>query len=250
MTPEAGESPTLFSELLLKHAAVNDLRELMPVGHATLAQGIRRGNGKKFFFELRAAHFLPLGPNHPAAVTAGLKSDLIESQSFPNNLCHAFKGLENWQWSIANNHTGKSTCAPLRFQSGWDFFDKLQTPEPWSMALDEQAMLIISRSPLPPFSCSSHVGWLRVFFTDDVLGVNGRLNETRNWLRANMPAGDWEGHVFRFKPNGDAPTVVSRLAERGLAVDEVSGDIVLTFPVSFFYEDVQAVAALLQPYQS
>jgi len=42
---------------------------------------------------------------------------------------------------------------------------------------------------------------------------------------------------------------MKHLAERGLAVDAHLGDIVLTFPVSFFYEDARAIAALLHQYQ-
>jgi hypothetical protein len=250
MTTGVGESQISFSNSLLLHAAVNDLRELMPVGPAPIAQGIRRGNGAAFFYELRAAHFLPLGPNHPAAVAASLNQDLVESQVFPADLCHRFGGLENWKWSLTTNPNNRGTCAPLRFPFGWDFFDKLGKQENWRMVLDSDLILEISRSDLPPFPSTAHHGWLRVFFTEDVLGAKGRLIETRSWLRTKLSIGHWEGHVYRFTPNQPSSAVVKLLAERGLAVDEDSGEIVMSFPISFLYEDVLAIAALLRPFKS
>ncbi len=228
----------LFSRKLFEHAVVGELQELMPVGAWTQAQGIRRGHTNRFFYDLRPDGFLPLGPNHPAALAASIDAAPLAAISFPADLVRLHPWLAGWHWTIRpGTETGDTT---LIYEHGWDFFSTARASA-WSLPLGDGYEFVASPEALPAPVHSMHHGWLRVFLTVDMLGPAGRLPETRKWLHAHIADGQWRGHVWRLQA---APQAVAALAAAGLAVGHDGDALVLSFPTSFSPADALAVAAM------
>lgn len=228
----------IFSRKLFEHALVSELQTSMAVGPWTQAQGLRRAHAGRFFYDVRPEGFLPLGPNHPAAIAASIDAVPPTAFTFPADLVRLHPWLTDWQWTVrASARTGDTT---LSHEHGWEFLSVVRTSE-WSLPLGDGYEFVAAPATLPAPVPSPHHGWLRVFFTVDMLGPTGRITETREWLHANITDGSWRGHVWRIEAKH---TAVSALATAGLAVGHDDYSLVLSFPTSFSPTDALAIAAM------
>lgn len=264
MTPAASHSPQvmpggMLSQALDEHARCLDLSKLMPVGEWDHGQGLRRAKDQAFFFDLRAANFLPFGPNHPLEIAAKLGGSLDTSpHAFPPSLEKVMPGCSTWTWSVFHkDHKWLSRSwrtdgpwlfedATLKCGAGWRGGSRLLGLQGWSVSLPNDLMFCASPSKLPVTTSYSASAWLRLFFSEDILGPEGRLRSWQLWLAELCPWGTWEGMNLSFNAR---PGSRESLAKEGYAVDETDGLITAHFALSMWPEDVYTIISALAPYK-
>lgn len=240
----------MFSDALKTNARVLDLTHMVPVGSCQFGQGARRARDGGFFLDFRSHTFTPFGLNYPAELGASATHD-ISPLEFPATL-----GIPtNWRWCILPqtdpfglkyhwSSTGPDLFedATLKSPMGWLGFESLSLVSIWSVSLGAEWVFIASPQKLPnsPTHAAPLVAWLKVFFSNDILGPQGRFHEWTNYLKSKLPMGIWKGMNWTF-PCSDPLKVTQALSLKGIAVDPVENGIRFSFGLSIFPEDIDLV---------
>lgn len=251
------EKQISFSNELMANAACLDLIKTGPVGEWSFGQGIRKAHSDHFFYELRKKKFSLLGINHPAAIRAKWfeARTVSTTQSFPLYLSTRYPTLKDWTWYIrsktTHNEDGwfREDCT-LKSEFGWSGFRKLNLLQGWIVDLNNDFEWVASNkeSTITDVSPSSeafyHQELIKIFLSEDVLGINGRLN---NWINrvSTFDFGNWSGLNLSF------PTKASEkeLNQIGIAADIIDGRLNAHFCLSMLSEDVENIMRVLNPYQ-
>lgn len=250
MTPRAGESQQVpkkqsFSELLLLHAKVLELTQTSPVGEWTIGQGIRRGNDKSFFYDLRAHNHSPFGVNHPVALAALSHPEELKAQSLPQ--------APSSQWAVVEAHhplvaglTHLGPDARLRFPSGWEGLAHSTDWSNWGVHLGEDLVFVCTKDDLGGVPQTAparmHTALIKLLLSADVLGPQGRYQEWRTQLPRLTSQGRWEGLSFYFSPARlSAVEAQTALGQQGIAVDVVGTEVNASFGLSMFLEDATRI---------
>ncbi len=255
MTPGAinsADRDQLFSQALRHHAHSLDLLDLMPVGAWTFGQGVRRAHANRFFWDLSSTNFNPFGLHHPVVLRATGDQTSVSAEEFEKGIIALIPGLEDWRWTLVSadhpilkikDSSFLLENSLLKSPLGWSGLEKINQLKSWAVQISESTYFYASTSELPleVVRDPTAIAWLKLFFTSDILGPDGRLAQVREQLHIKFPSAKIIGTQLLLSHSSP-----SSLQERGLNVDILSsGQVRLCFPLSYLISDLEGVKSLL-----
>ncbi|MFN9109374.1 MAG: hypothetical protein ACK5XN_04800 [Bacteroidota bacterium] len=255
MTPGAinsADRDQLFSQALRQHAHSLDLTDLMPVGKWTFGQGVRRAHGNRFFWDLSSTAFNPFGLHHPVVLRLTEDESSISAREFGRDIVSLIPGLATWRWTLisAENPILRTQDTSfflenslLKSPLGWSGLEKVNQLKNWAVKISESTYFYASNCELPAeiVRDATAIAWLKLFFTSDILGPEGRLAQVREQLHSKFSSAKIIGTQILLSHSSPGS-----LQERGLNLDILTSDqIRLCFPLSYLNSDLEGVKALL-----
>ncbi len=255
MTPGAinsADRDQLFSQALRQHAHSLDLTDLMPVGEWSFGQGVRRAHGNRFFWDLSSTAFNPFGLHHPVVLRATADENSPSAHEFGRDIVALISGLASWRWTLISadhpilqveDESFFLENSLLKSPLGWSGLEKINQLKSWAVQISESTYFYASTSELPleVVRDPTAIAWLKLFFTSDILGPDGRLAQVREQLHSKFPSAKIIGTQLLLSHSSP-----SSLQERGLNVDILSsGQVRLCFPLSYLNSDLEGVKSLL-----
>ncbi|MBY0517745.1 MAG: hypothetical protein K2P81_12615 [Bacteriovoracaceae bacterium] len=245
----------VFSQRLRLNAHSLELKSLMSASKDwDYGQGIRKAVGESYFWELSSEDFLPLGLNHPLFLKNLDTQTPVEivARHFPTFLNSKFLELKDWTWNLlaseqVNELKITNNCfeedATIKCQNSWIGFTKLRDHDYWIVKINNELSWVASSKLLPLSTISSPEirAVFNLFFTEDIMGEGGRVQELNSKLQALFPEFQVEGlNVFI---NGKS---ANDLSLKGISCDDLGDkEIRLCFPTSVLQADLEGIREII-----